>query len=411
MAQESLWIGQTALAHLAEESPNNITAELLREQAETCQTKFNALVSKLPAYFEESVVSLWKVEHSRFEAWVRSIPSDERLQGLLNNLLRMSSPSHKTQPIFRTMKLMDYFVNSTISIVGISTPISLANTGAHGIPAPSRPGTVLAEDYCLLVRGHISTLITLLEELFTFTEGITKSPRDEALTKYLAALDKHRLITKLPHATLELVQRVAANISERRITLTLRHERARDGVRPATRPTPAGCLPRPTRAKDLPPNGPITFDCPYCLTTVTVRDRFAWNEHLYTDIQPYVCIFADCDTPLRRWSSRQGWLNHIVSRHGSKQEDPHRDAEGEQRSPAAFLAKNTCPFCDLGVEDLKLAPPCVGMAWHIEFHLEELSQMIFVGPVEKIKDYDPVVPARLRSGRPGNPLLWALMDC
>lgn len=39
------------------------------------------------------------------------------------------------------------------------------------------------------------------------------------------------------------------------------------------------------------------------------------REHIERDLDPYICVFDPCDSPSELYSSRQGWLAHMWSRH------------------------------------------------------------------------------------------------
>ncbi|KAH9207935.1 hypothetical protein DL95DRAFT_527644 [Leptodontidium sp. 2 PMI_412] len=55
------------------------------------------------------------------------------------------------------------------------------------------------------------------------------------------------------------------------------------------------------------------FMCPYCFTEQNCRDRTVWKRHVFRDLKPYVCTFADCDSDL--FSSQHDWFLHEIQKH------------------------------------------------------------------------------------------------
>jgi hypothetical protein len=57
------------------------------------------------------------------------------------------------------------------------------------------------------------------------------------------------------------------------------------------------------------------FECPYCFFITTIKNKRSWARHVFRDIMPYVCIFADCSTPSRLYDSRREWYEHLTDSH------------------------------------------------------------------------------------------------
>jgi hypothetical protein len=57
------------------------------------------------------------------------------------------------------------------------------------------------------------------------------------------------------------------------------------------------------------------FECPYCFFITTIKNKRSWARHVFRDIMPYVCIFADCSTPSRLYDSRREWYGHLTDSH------------------------------------------------------------------------------------------------
>lgn len=67
-------------------------------------------------------------------------------------------------------------------------------------------------------------------------------------------------------------------------------------------------LPPPPKAAD----GEKDFECPFCFIICPARYGFkrGWRTHLLQDLQPYVCTYAECDSPERLYRSRREWSEH-----------------------------------------------------------------------------------------------------
>lgn len=120
------------------------------------------------------------------------------------------------------------------------------------------------------------------------------------------------------------------------------------------------------------------FICDYCGLLLQARqasDVKFWAEHIRKDLDPYVCVFDECDTPYQIFSSSREWLAHMRSQHRMRWhcfatthtlssfesldalEDHMRQAHAGQFSneEISFLAENSghpmkaviehCPFC------------------------------------------------------------------
>ncbi|KAK1252145.1 hypothetical protein MKX08_003332 [Trichoderma sp. CBMAI-0020] len=61
--------------------------------------------------------------------------------------------------------------------------------------------------------------------------------------------------------------------------------------------------------------------CPYCClllpaATFSTHDEAGrWERHLLEDLQPYVCLFTDCTTPGKTYSSFEAWKSHLSQPH------------------------------------------------------------------------------------------------
>ncbi|KAG8158584.1 hypothetical protein KVR01_011706 [Diaporthe batatas] len=131
--------------------------------------------------------------------------------------------------------------------------------------------------------------------------------------------------------------------------------------------------PRPSKAKLR-----KEFICDYCgllLQASQASNIRVWGDHVRKDLDPYVCIFDECDTPYEIFSSSREWLAHMRFQHRMRWhcfatthepsffespgalEDHMRETHAGQFSDEeiSFLAENSghpikpviehCPFC------------------------------------------------------------------
>ncbi|KAL4746082.1 hypothetical protein BDW72DRAFT_185676 [Aspergillus terricola var. indicus] len=61
-------------------------------------------------------------------------------------------------------------------------------------------------------------------------------------------------------------------------------------------------------------NGSMEVVCPYCccsLSSSIVTNKLKWIDHVKYDLDPYVCLFDDCDSPNELYNHSEDWLNHM----------------------------------------------------------------------------------------------------
>ncbi|KAK7953657.1 hypothetical protein PG988_014351 [Apiospora saccharicola] len=72
------------------------------------------------------------------------------------------------------------------------------------------------------------------------------------------------------------------------------------------------------------PNVPVAsktatkFDCPYCRTaqeSSEMQDQNMWKRHVFRDLRPYTCTFADCSNPDKMYATRRDWAYHEMQMH------------------------------------------------------------------------------------------------
>ncbi|KAL7960103.1 hypothetical protein V8C34DRAFT_277590 [Trichoderma compactum] len=74
--------------------------------------------------------------------------------------------------------------------------------------------------------------------------------------------------------------------------------------------------PNELRVPDIPEehiNKP--FQCPYCRATIMIEDRNSWKEHVFGDLQPYICLFDNCSSPNQLYQRRRDWAAHMKREH------------------------------------------------------------------------------------------------
>jgi len=103
----------------------------------------------------------------------------------------------------------------------------------------------------------------------------------------------------------------------------------------------------PPGAKDGKP-----FQCVACEKSVLIRNNSAWKQHLYEDLQPWLCLDVACSVGNNVFASRLDWVSHLALGHGL---DP------EWKS-------FECPLCfgDTGAGKIAITK-------HLGSHLEEIS--------------------------------------
>ncbi|KAF1959279.1 hypothetical protein CC80DRAFT_467745 [Byssothecium circinans] len=151
------------------------------------------------------------------------------------------------------------------------------------------------------------------------------------------------------------------------------------------------------RVPPLPPDANYDkhFECPFCYDIIIVKNRSAWKQHVYSDLQPYLCLWESCPLGRRMFSTRHEWLQHEQDYHSKVWTcclgcpDPFGD---RQRMQDHYLSRHsaqtqgqidkvlqasetrrsdnkpyTCPLCSTTVSTTK------AYAKHAGRHLRELS--------------------------------------
>ncbi|KAH6980228.1 hypothetical protein EDB82DRAFT_510398 [Fusarium venenatum] len=79
---------------------------------------------------------------------------------------------------------------------------------------------------------------------------------------------------------------------------------------------------------DLQSLGEIT--CPYCLCALPAEEAFdetKWQNHIKNDLDPYVCLFEDCDQQEALYNHSDQWLSHLQQHRRFWRCPSHHDSE------------------------------------------------------------------------------------
>ena len=126
------------------------------------------------------------------------------------------------------------------------------------------------------------------------------------------------------------------------------------------------------------------IECPYCFYPINVHGSRSWAEHVFQDLQPYICIAQTCSSPDKLYSTRHEWLHH------SKMIHPAGNiAESKSETNTGFVA---CPLCKEKLESGKQYDR------HITRHLQDLALVLLPNSerssdIEDYQDSDSVSSA------------------
>lgn len=96
----------------------------------------------------------------------------------------------------------------------------------------------------------------------------------------------------------------------------------------------------------------LPFACLACGNWVKITTNSAWKQHLYKDLEPWVCLEADCVLANDTFPTRKDWTTHLALDHGM--------------GPEWHII--ACPLC----RD-EIGPGKHSITRHIGEHLEEIS--------------------------------------
>ncbi|KAL4993932.1 hypothetical protein BDV10DRAFT_189510 [Aspergillus recurvatus] len=124
-------------------------------------------------------------------------------------------------------------------------------------------------------------------------------------------------------------------------------------------------------------NGSMEVICPYCccsLSSSIVTNKLKWIDHVKYDLDPYVCLFDDCDSPTELYNhtkshgvlvfhNRGEYEEHMSSKHKSPKSQLKILAERSSRSSGPLF--QSCPLCGESTGS--------GLEEHVASHLRYLA--------------------------------------
>ena len=372
-----------------------------------CRAAFNELLFDLQKLDDEtikgSLLEQWEDERGRLRIWAGNIGAHKIGESSLDCRLRDSSHIRR-----RIVTLLDEMIERlvdarTILIDGEESDVESIHDGSseqEGSP------TELNQ-----LRKSISTAITCLFEMSILARkpaghDIRVGSKHDVAAEF-EQFDQRHIRDKFPMADESLVLRLARAMFRRRRYLKYRERHASKlshGIdHEAQKARPDGSIifsetvatnirdwdidcdetasnsgisqtsyastllsgghiiiPAPPKAS----NDGAPFECPYCYTVITVKNRAAWNRHVFRDLQPYVCTEIDCVTPDRLYSMRHEWIHHLRTSHGQSMLSLPK--------PGQQIVRLLCALCG----ESQSSPDHLDR--HVAMHLQELA--LFVLP-------------------------------
>ncbi|KAJ4172036.1 hypothetical protein NW754_007634 [Fusarium falciforme] len=152
--------------------------------------------------------------------------------------------------------------------------------------AVSRPPSKVAP-------SQVKSATTLAPEKFKM---VSSSPSVVSASRTIAS-GKHQVLAYPP----------APGFAAKRRYEKLKSQRMIEAAEKSTEPSLQELL-----ESDLRAIGEIT--CPYCLYALPAAEVFderKWQNHVKNDLDPYVCLFEDCDQPDVLYTHSDEWLGHL----------------------------------------------------------------------------------------------------
>ncbi|KAK1975650.1 hypothetical protein LZ30DRAFT_764133 [Colletotrichum cereale] len=111
--------------------------------------------------------------------------------------------------------------------------------------------------------------------------------------------------------------------------------------------------------------------CPFCFCTLPVSEAVEdkkWREHVKGDLDPYVCLFEECDSGDELYTHSRTWIKHMrehTLRWNCKSSEAQLGVLADRNARAAGTLFQTCPLC--GIEEVS------NMEDHIVGHMRNLA--------------------------------------
>ncbi|KAH8803309.1 hypothetical protein F5884DRAFT_650479, partial [Xylogone sp. PMI_703] len=298
----------------------------------------------------------WADELGRLRVWAANIGAHQSGQSSLDYRLRDASHIRD-----QTIKLLRRLRRAFDDLKDVLEDVDI-EPNADDEELDDDDGTEVQQIYC----GIVETITGL----FQLSIAIRQPAQHDRLlgTKRADAtpfvpFDREHVSNKFPNALESVIDRLGLAISRRRAAIKYRerhHTKLGKGIDHATNDQQDGTSTKISETiateykepyKDLEDTESITsgmsqtsyaqslfagtdsitvpprpktsmdgnaFECPYCYFIVTVRDQRSWTRHVFQDLMPYICVFPDCSTPNKLYSSRHEWYRHLEREHLSQ---------------------------------------------------------------------------------------------
>ncbi|GAB1314686.1 hypothetical protein MFIFM68171_04896 [Madurella fahalii] len=57
------------------------------------------------------------------------------------------------------------------------------------------------------------------------------------------------------------------------------------------------------------------FQCPYCFMMISISTEYAWRQHVFSDLRPFICLYPDCETPEQDYARLHHCMQHVKQQH------------------------------------------------------------------------------------------------
>lgn len=122
--------------------------------------------------------------------------------------------------------------------------------------------------------------------------------------------------------------------------------------------------PLPAQAKEG-----LPFACVACGRWVKIVTNSAWKKHIYGDLEPWICLEAQCVSGIDSFPTRNDWISHLALHH--------------RMEPEWQMVE--CPLCRVVI-----GPGKVLITKHMGDHLEEISLAALPADCEPDEETDEV---------------------
>ncbi|KAK2805521.1 hypothetical protein FQN50_006145 [Emmonsiellopsis sp. PD_5] len=355
-----------------------------------CFRSFTDLLSSrdLDKYDAEVRKELWQDELGRLRVWAANIGAHQTGQSSLD--FRLRDASHIKEQVMKLLRRVQGL------FADLDEVMNEAAFDDNDQEFDDEDETEIQQIY----RGLVDTTTCLFQMSITVRrpadhDRLMGTKREYAI--FFEPHDRQHVSDKFSRADSEIVERLGTAISRRRAALAYRakhKEKLQQGIDRVfdhhpdtvstifseTVATEYNNNPEPTfedtasysgvsqtsyaqtllhgdRGISIPPPPKESadgtpFECPYCYFIITIRNQRDWSRHIFTDLMPYICIFPNCSTPNKLYSSRRHWYCHLQTVHSVA-------------SPSGAIFN--CPLCTEAI------PSNGHIDRHIGRHLEELA--------------------------------------